>query len=108
MAKTKYHIIIYEAMTNPYARFVRVCDAMIWDVAADALAVAPTYGDTDVQLTTNTSVVGIPVTIPASLPAGEYDMLFYDAGTPANTDVVELGKRIQWDGKNLLGVPIDM
>jgi len=95
-------------MTNPYARFVRVCDGKIWDVAADALAVAPTYGDTDVQLALNTSIVGIPVTIPANLPAGEYDMLIYDAATPTNTDVVEpCSRRIQWDGKRLLGLPID-
>jgi hypothetical protein len=103
-----YHIILYEAMTNPYARFVRVCDGKIWDVAADALAVAPTYGDTDVQLALNTSIVGIPITIPANLPAGEYDMLIYDAATPANTDVIENGKRISWTGKNLLGEPRDL
>ena len=103
-----FSLIIYEPMTNPYARFVRVADGLIWDVANSVLAAAPTYGDTDVQLATNTSIVGIPVIIPTDLPAGEYDILFYDAGTPSSSDVVEIGKRISWTGKALLGLPQDM
>ena len=104
-----YSIIIYRAMTNPYLRLVRVVDALIWDVANSKLAMRPTYGDTDVQLTRDSTYLGgIPVTIPVLLPAGEYDALFYDGAVPAVTDEVVIGKRIQWNGEELLGMPQDL
>jgi len=103
-----YHLIIYRVWTNPCYRLVHVADGKIWDVANSQLAAAPTWGDTDIQLATNNYIGGIPVTIPADLPPGDYDMLFYDAAAPAYTDVVELGKRIAWTGKQLIGLPIDL
>ena len=101
-------LIIYKVMSSPYIRLVRVCDGKVWDSAADALAFAPTWGDTDIALTKNAYIGGYPVTIPANLPAGDYDLLLYDAVTPANTDIVQLGKRISWTEKDLLGLPVEL
>ncbi len=103
-----YHLIVYRSLTNPYARLVRICDGNVWDVTNEGLAAAPTWGDTDIALTKNSYIGGIPVTIPAALPAGEYDLLFYDAASPADTDEVKLGKRVRWTGSALLGLPIDI
>ncbi len=109
MPQKLYDVIIYRKLTNPYARFVEVCTGRIWDVANSALATQPTYGDTDVQLTAdNTYIGGTPVKIPVDLPSGDYDMLIYDAGTPAVTDEVVIGKRIYWSAKRLGGIPLDI
>lgn len=105
----QYDLIIYRKLTNPYVRFVRVNDGFIWDVANEELAAAPTYGDTDVQLTAdNTSIGGTPIKVPSLLPAGDYDMLIYDAATPAVTDEVLIGKRIGWNGNVIAHLPIDL
>ena len=107
MAQQIYDLIIYRKLTNPYTRYVQVATGLIWDVTNAALAAAPTYGDTDVQHTPdNTSIGGTPVKIPASLPAGDYDMLVYDAATPAVADEVLIGKRIGWNGSILTHLPI--
>jgi len=103
-----YSFIVYRSMTNPYMRLVRVVDGQQWDVAADALAMAATWGNTDIELSSNANVGGIPITIPANLPAGDYDALFYDAASPADSDTVEFGKRVSWTGKQLLGLPIEL
>lgn len=101
------HLIIFKVMSNPYIRLVRT-NGDVWDSAADALAVAPTWGDTDIALTKNAYIGGYPVTIPANLPAGDYYLLLYDAVTAANTDIVQLGKLISWTEKVLIGLPIDL
>ena len=109
MAKQIYDLIVYRKLTNPYTRYIEVASGLIWDVLAGALAAAPTYGNTDVQHTAdNTSIGGTPIKIPATLPAGDYDMLLYDAATPAIADVAILGKRIAWSGKGLIGLPLEL
>lgn len=105
----QYDVIIYRKLTNPYVRFVRVGDGKIWDVANSELSATPTYGDTDVQLTPdNTYIGGTPIKIPTGLPAGDYDMLIYEAATPAIADEVIIGKRIAWSGDILRGNPFDV
>lgn len=91
-----YNIIIYQALTNPYVRFVRVTDGYIWDSDNEELAAAPTWADTAIILTKNDYIGGVPITVPADLPVGEYDILLYDSASPADTDEVVLGKRISW------------
>ena len=96
-------------MTSPYARFVRVADGMIWDVTNSVLSRTTAWSDSDTTLTPDTTYIGgTPVKIPVDLPAGDYDMLIYDAATPAAADAVLIGKRIMWSGNNLIGLPIDL
>lgn len=95
-------LIIYRKMTNPYARFVEVESGRIWDVTNAVLSAAPTYGDTDLQLTPdNTSIGGTPVKIPTAMPPGNYDMLIYDSAAITVADEVIIGKRIDWTGNQL-------
>ncbi len=109
MGQRLYDIIIYRKLTNPYARFVEVASGLIWDVANAEKSATPTYADTDVQLTPdNTYIGGTPVKIPALLPVGNYDLLIYDAATPAVADEVLIGKRIGWNGKHIIGLPLDL
>ena len=104
-----YDLIVYRKMTNPYSRYIQVNTGLIWDVAAVALAAAPTYGNTDVQHTAdNTYIGGTPIKIPANLPNGDYDMVIYDAATPAVADVPVIGKRIAWASGRLVGLPLEM
>ena len=102
-------LIIYRKMTSPYARFVRVRDGMVWSDTAQALSLTTAWSASDVTLTPdNTYIGGTPVKIPAVLPAGEYDMLIYDAATPAASDTLVIGKRIHWSGNQLIGLPIEL
>lgn len=103
-----YSLIIYQSLTNPYMRLVRVGDGGIVIAATGLLSKTTAWGDSDMTLVKNALIGGIPVTIPSNLEAGDYDMLFYDAVSPADTDAVEIGKRIAWTGHQLSGLPLDI
>jgi len=104
-----YSLILYRVLTNAYARFVRVADGAVWSDTAQALSLTTAWSASDVALTRDgTYIGGTPVTIPPALPAGDYDMLFYENATPAAADAVLIGKRIMWSGNNLIGLPIDL
>lgn len=103
-----YSLIIYQVLTNPYMRLVRVADGGIVVAATTAISKTTAWGDSDITLTKNDLIGGIPVTIPATLGAGDYDMLIYDAASPADTDEVKIGKRIAWTGHKLSGLPLDI
>lgn len=98
----------YITLTDPYVRLVRVFDNKVWDVTNSVLAWATTWTDTVIDLTEDAVAGNVPFTIPADLPAGEYDCLLYDAASPATGDAESLGKRIRWNGSQLLGLPIDL
>ena len=104
----KYDHIYYPALTNPVVRIVRVKDGKQWDDANQAMAEAPTYADTAIELTRIAAINGIPIEVPAAMPSGDFDMLIYDAASPANTDVFVRWYRIEWAGKNIIGTPRDM
>lgn len=90
-------------------RLVRVADGAIWSDTAQALSLTTAWSASDVGLTRDATYIGgTPVTIPAALPPGDYDMLFYENATPAVTDPVVIGKRIAWNGHILIGLPIDL
>ena len=115
MAQKIYDLIVYQKLTSPYTRYINPYSGLIWDVAAGALAAAPTYGNTDVQHTAdNTYIGGTPVKIPPTLPPGDYDMLLYDSAAITTADVVVLGKRIAWDNNaagtngHLVGLPLSL
>ena len=94
---TRYDVIIYLGLTNPYYRLVRVGDGKVADFTNEALSLTTAWADSDQTLTKNTTIGGIPITLPSWLPTGDYDLLVYDAAVPADTDTVQLGKRIGWD-----------
>lgn len=101
-------LIIYQAMTNPYMRIVRVADGAIMTTLTGALSTTTSWATSYTTLAKVTLIGGIPVTIPEGLPPGDYDILFYDAGSPADSDVVQLGRRLAWTGRLVSGLPIDV
>jgi len=88
------------ALTNPYLRLVRVADALVSNTLG-VLAVDTTWANSVISLSKNAVTGSVPITIPVNLPAGEYDLLVYDAAVPNNADEVQIGKRIVWSGKHL-------
>ena len=103
-----FSLIIYQSFTNPYMRLVRVADGGIVAAADWSISKTTAWDASDIALTKNDLIGGIPVTISKDLEAGDYDMLFYDNGTPADTDEVQFGKRIAWSGTQILGLPSDI
>lgn len=108
MANKIHDFKIYVELANPYARIVHAFTFQVWDVASDALGIDVTWTDTDIALTFNANLGALPVTIPPNLPGGDYDFIVYDAASPVSGDDPQIGKRIHWTGKNILGVPIDL
>jgi hypothetical protein len=100
-----FDFIDYTPLANPYIRFVRVIDALVWDDVAGEGSLSTSWADGSISLTKNATVGGIPIRIPA-LPAGDWDVLFYDSASPLDTDPLDFGKRIEWTGKQLLNLPI--
>jgi len=101
-------LIIYQGLTNPYMRLVRVGDGGVVAAADWSISIATAWGDSDIALAKNAVIGGIPIVISEDLEAGDYDMLIYDAASPADTDEVQIGKRIAWSGTQLLGLPQDI
>lgn len=101
-------LIIYQSMTNPYMRIVRVADGAIMETVTGDLSLTTSWATSYTSLSKTTLIGGIPVTIPEGLEAGTYDILFYDASSPADSDVVQIGRRIAWSGKQVLGLPLDI
>ena len=103
-----YSLIIYQSLTNPYMRLVRVADGGIVVAATGAISTTTSWATSAITLTKNDLIGGIPVPIPGTVEAGDYDMLIYDAASPADSDAPQLGKRIAWGGKVLMGLPLDV
>jgi hypothetical protein len=99
-----HHHIIYGAYSNFQYRIIRVIDLLQWDFSAEALAAAPTYANTANAVSRDAYVAGFPISLPSGLPGGEYDLLIYDAASPANTDNPSLGRRITWNGNQITSI----
>jgi hypothetical protein len=106
MGKKLYDLILYRVLTNPYIRFVNPATGEQADFASKAMNSAATWTDTVFALSFDNNIGGMPVAIPNWLPAGSYDLLIYDSDSPAYTDEVDMGKRISWSGKDLIGLPL--
>lgn len=102
----KYFTLYSDSMvtlTSPYMRLIRRADNKIWDTDAVALAADTTYAHSAIEIAKDDDVVGWPIIIPPTLPAGEYDLLIYDNATPANTDLVVDRCRMRWNGSEMFG-----
>ena len=104
----RYSLIVYQTLANPYYRIVRVADGFIMAASTGLIAIDTSWANSYTSLAKGTLIGGIPVTIPTALPPGDYDILFYDAGSPADSDAPSFGRRIAWSGKLFMGLPIDV
>lgn len=98
------HHIIYGAHTNFCYRLIAVHSGKQWDNTNLALSASPTYANTAISVSRDTAIAGFPITLPGTLPAGNYDFLVYNAASPANTDNPVLGYRIGWNGKEITSI----
>lgn len=103
-----FSLIIYQTLTNPYMRLIRVGDGGIVVAATGAISKTTAWAASVITLAKNDLIGGIPVTIPVGLEPGNYDMLIYDAAAPADTDSVQIGRRIAWTGLLVSGLPLDI
>ena len=103
-----YHLIVYSDLSNPYMRLIRVADGGIVAAADWSISKATTWDDSDIALTHSDLIGGIPIELSEDLAPGDYDLLIYDAASPADTDSVQIGKRIAWDGHQLMGLPMSL
>ena len=101
---------LYRVTGNWYTRIVRPEDSKVANATTGVLSVATTWGNSTMSLTFDAILGGYLVTIPSALPAGEYDFVFYndDPSAASNSDIPVLGKRIQWTGKQILGLPLEV
>jgi hypothetical protein len=104
----RYELNVYNNYSNFYYRIVAVEDKKVWDETNGVLSATTTYGNSDIAVTVDQVVGGYPIDLPAGLPQGEYDFLWYDSATPAYTDVPKGGFRIQWSGSKLKVLPLDL
>lgn len=81
----------YRAQDNWYLRIVRQSDNAIWDETAGAISLGPSYVDSVIVLVWNTLAECYVVDLP-DLPVDEYDLLFYNAASPASGDEVLYGQ----------------
>lgn len=91
-------ILTTRSGSNFYARIVRVSDLGIWDTAAEALAAAPTWANTDIALADATATAGgYTLTIPSALDEwGWYYAFFYDSASPASSNTLQFPVLFLW------------
>jgi len=95
-----YNFINFDAFTNtPKYRLIET-KGKVWDNVAKALSFTTVYANSLITLAENAVINGVPVTLPADLPTGDFYMMFYDAETPANTDAYTRWYRIGWNHKS--------
>jgi hypothetical protein len=90
-------------------RIVKPDEVKIWNDTDQALQLASTVPGTHAQTEINVAITfdaglcGYPITIPAALPMGEYDILFFNATKAAfvGTETVEAGFGFKWTGSNM-------
>lgn len=99
-------IIIYASLSNPYAQIIEVSTGKVWDVTNGVLAAAPTYTDTAITMTVNSYYNGYPITMPATLPKGVFDLIIKENASPANSDSTTIGKAFRWNGNSTIPVPM--
>ncbi len=100
--------IFYRPSANWYMRIIRFGDAAVWNRSTGAFSASTPWANSALILTHSAIVGGHPVTLSSALPVGSYDVLFYNAATPADSDALQVGKRISYNGMGLSELPQDL
>ena len=77
-----------------------------WDFANRALSATPTFANTCQEVTLGQNSGSFDIDFDVLLPAGEYNLVVLDSASPAYTDPIVGGLRIQWNGKEIVGLPV--
>ena len=101
MANPVFYVYDPSLGTNTYFRIVERSTGKIWSTTTSALQALTLWTDSDLAATNSTLVGGTDgarkVNIPATLPSGEYDLLFYDNASATSADVLLLRKPFYYD-----------
>lgn len=102
------HFIFYRTISNWYMRLILVSDGMVWNKVTNTLGATTSWINSSLILEHNATIGGHKISLPTSLPRGEYDVLFYNAANPTIADDLQVGKRLSWNGKKLNSLPVDL
>ncbi len=104
MAHFNYYPTTYTGQAKSF-RIVKPSTGEVWafsgtyagTLVSDSTA-AESYTNTSGELTLAAGAKAYPVTIPAKLPSGEYDLLIYDvdAASASVSDNIERGFAFRW------------
>ena len=89
-----------------YVRLWEFNDDKFWDVSTSALAAAPTLANTFTEVAYNATLDKYRMTIPATLPSGEYAVMLYTSAAALACAAMQI---VRWSirdgiidaGKNL-------
>ena len=94
-------------LANPYWRLVEPNSKLIYSVATGLAATTTTWANSHTHVTRDTTYGAYFVDLPTGL-TGEWDLLIYDNATPANTDAVLMGKKVNLSANGGLGEPSEL
>lgn len=99
---------LYKPNGNWCYRIVRPSDGYVMAAATGIPASDTTLANSAVAMTYSAVLHGFPISINSNLPAGEYDILFYNvaAAAIAATDEVVIGRRFQKSQAGFLVQPL--
>ena len=100
--------IFYRSSANWYMRLVNFGDGTVWDKGAKICSSSTPWNNSVIRLNYSAIIGGHPVVFPSDLPVGIYDVLFYDAVTPVDSDSIVIGKRVSYNGVGLSELPQDL
>ena len=100
--------ILYRSSDNWYMRLVNFGDGTVWNKGAKVFSSSTPWSNSVISLSYSAIIGGHPVIFPSELPVGIYDVLFYDAVTPADSDSIVIGKRVTYNGIGLSELPQDL
>ena len=66
--------ILYRAQANWYMRIIRMEDQAVYDSAAGAMSMGPSWADSVITLAWNSIIGGYEVDLPDVPAGGEYDI----------------------------------
>lgn len=110
------HFIYYkqgsaDAAVDRCVKIVRPRQGLCWNSAEEEMQDAiATLTEQFIDLTYSALLHGYPVTIPASLPSGDYDFLFFDGAAAAMTETTEpeAGYGITWNKEaGIFSAPVE-
>ena len=87
-----------------YYRLMRLKDGFFWNNITSSFETAPSWGDSAITISEESSIGKYPIDLPSDLPNNSYDLLIYirAGATPVNTDVFDSGYELN-SGRSIFG-----
>jgi len=97
-------IIHRSSGVNLYFRLMRLSDGFFWNNITATFETAPSWGDSAISISEESSIGKYPVDLPSTLPQDSYDLLIYirAGASPANSDTFDSGYELN-SGRSIFG-----